>query len=74
MKIEIRDGHHYVDVSHEPEPKSVIEQFFTSVHPEVDLTKSNIEFMDEDAVYITSVQEIEEVIEDFYSRKGMSLK
>ena len=74
MKVEIRDGHHYVDVSHEPEPRSLLEQFFASVHPEVDLNKSNIEFMDEDAVYITSVQEAEEVIEDFYSRKGMRLR
>ena len=57
MKVEIRDGHHYVDVSHEPEPRSLLEQFFASVHPEVDLNKSNVVFMDDDSAYITNVRE-----------------
>ena len=60
MKVEIRDGHHYVDVSYEPEPRSLLEQFFASVHPEVDLNKSNVEFMDDDAVYITNAREVSE--------------
>ena len=55
MKIEIRNGHHYVDVSYEPEPRSLIEQFFASVHPEVDLNKSNVEYMDDGSAYIKNV-------------------
>ena len=72
MKVEIRNGHHYVDVSYEPEPRSLIEQFFASVYPEVDLNNSNVEFMDDDSAYITSVREVEKVIDRSLQKKGIN--
>lgn len=61
MEIQIRDGHHYVDMDYvdkkrDNDARDIFKAFFEQVRPDLDFSKLESTELDTNSIYVTDIK------------------